>query len=663
MSASKICNPAPIEESQRGGQRPMFDQPTTWSPSELNRTPEIAGTLPKADAAVHQTTGESRQSAAAPSEVSSFSPPLPSDPASSIGYGQVEASGGNIGPALQAGKELPAGHHESLSRLATGWPKDAKDRGDSVGLEGVAPAQPTGQPADDTGMMRRQPAGQSPEAEQTNGKPARSWVWWLVVGIALLGLVIGPIGIWLALVWFAGLAQLKSAMAEADAIYPHWRWQDLIHQREQVPPDQNAWPLIEQIAARYRANPRTPAVRSYLRESGGRYFVQHPNRYLPEELEESFQQWIEADTMLPALIEQLRRCCRAQAPVSRLADDLWETELPDVDDVISAHKACRIVHNYYLQKGLDRRAEFVLLDLWKVEEAEDDSLFVLGQSTGFHLQELAVSQLERHLAILEISPKVLKEIRRLLEKRFEKHRQRALLVIRGERALVHEAYKRLQDGRVKWWQFVERLSPPLPGSTEPHDWVLGLGKFVTKKVPRAAMIGIFYVHQHRLYAELLHYHNRLEKAAAKSLEDLERELGAINEEVTGRDDFWWLNQITDGSAFFHPIHVFFYDLKNARLYLQAARAALAAEEFRIEHGRLPTDWNELVSRYLPSVPHDSYASGPLQLKTTADGIVIYSIGEDRRDDGGDPRHDIAFRVYHRDKRGLPPVPFKPPAHP
>jgi hypothetical protein len=68
-------------------------------------------------------------------------------------------------------------------------------------------------------------------------RPRRRWVWWVVVGVGVLGLVIGPIGIWLTVVWFGGLAQLESAMAEADAIYPHWRWEDLIRQREQVPPE------------------------------------------------------------------------------------------------------------------------------------------------------------------------------------------------------------------------------------------------------------------------------------------------------------------------------------------------------------------------------------------------------------------------------------------
>jgi hypothetical protein len=57
MSASKTCNAAPNEESQRGGQRSGFDVATTRPQTELNQAAEIGVSLPKADAAGHQTAG------------------------------------------------------------------------------------------------------------------------------------------------------------------------------------------------------------------------------------------------------------------------------------------------------------------------------------------------------------------------------------------------------------------------------------------------------------------------------------------------------------------------------------------------------------------------------------------------------------------------------
>jgi hypothetical protein len=153
----------------------------------------------------------------------------------------------------------------------------------------------------------------------------------------------------------------------------------------------------------------------------------------------------------------------------------------------------------------------------------------------------------------------------------------------------------------------------------------------------------------------------LEPAARISEEELDRELRrGTGPRPTTDDEIWWLNLYVF-YRFDDSLHAVCGWLLLSREHLVAAKAGLAAEEFRIEHGRLPRDWNELVPRYLPSIPHDSFAGGPFQFKTTADGIVIYSVGTDRKDDGGDPERDIVFRVYHRDKRGLPPVPFKPSA--
>jgi hypothetical protein len=55
-------------------------------------------------------------------------------------------------------------------------------------------------------------------------------------------------------------------------------------------------------------------------------------------------------------------------------------------------------------------------------------------------------------------------------------------------------------------------------------------------------------------------------------------------------------------------------------------AALAAERFRRQHGRWPATLGEVTPEFLEQVPADPYADQPLQLRTTGDGIVIYSVG-------------------------------------
>jgi hypothetical protein len=80
--------------------------------------------------------------------------------------------------------------------------------------------------------------------------------------------------------------------------------------------------------------------------------------------------------------------------------------------------------------------------------------------------------------------------------------------------------------------------------------------------------------------------------------------------------------------------------RRTRAQLAAAAAALAAERFRREKGRWPNDLNELVeTRMLFAVPIDPFNGKSLLLKRLTDGLVIYSVGQDLTDDGGEVRAD------------------------
>jgi hypothetical protein len=69
--------------------------------------------------------------------------------------------------------------------------------------------------------------------------------------------------------------------------------------------------------------------------------------------------------------------------------------------------------------------------------------------------------------------------------------------------------------------------------------------------------------------------------------------------------------------------------------LLAAQAALAVERYRRAHGEaLPERLEQLVPALLPAVPTDPYDDAPLRYKKLPAGYVVYSIGEDRKDDGG-----------------------------
>jgi hypothetical protein len=64
--------------------------------------------------------------------------------------------------------------------------------------------------------------------------------------------------------------------------------------------------------------------------------------------------------------------------------------------------------------------------------------------------------------------------------------------------------------------------------------------------------------------------------------------------------------------------------------------AIALQRFHLRHQRWPETLAELVPEFLASVPIDPLNAEPFRYRREADGgFVLYSVGEDGRDDGGD----------------------------
>ena len=95
--------------------------------------------------------------------------------------------------------------------------------------------------------------------------------------------------------------------------------------------------------------------------------------------------------------------------------------------------------------------------------------------------------------------------------------------------------------------------------------------------------------------------------------------------------------------------------------LRTAATGLGAERFRLEEGRWPDSLEELVPTYIVAVPRDPFVPAPIKLRKLPDGLFIYSVGYDGRDDGGkiDPKYrmgdgaDTGFRLWNVDRRRQP----------
>jgi hypothetical protein len=92
---------------------------------------------------------------------------------------------------------------------------------------------------------------------------------------------------------------------------------------------------------------------------------------------------------------------------------------------------------------------------------------------------------------------------------------------------------------------------------------------------------------------------------------------------------------------------------SSRARIRCASAALSCERYRLARGAWPSALEELVPRFLKRLPLDPFDGKSIRFRREHDHLVLYSVGEDRRDDGGRteavPRSsagsDLEFRLW------------------
>jgi hypothetical protein len=93
---------------------------------------------------------------------------------------------------------------------------------------------------------------------------------------------------------------------------------------------------------------------------------------------------------------------------------------------------------------------------------------------------------------------------------------------------------------------------------------------------------------------------------------------------------------------------------------EATFAAIAVYRFQKRNGSLPKSLAELKDEYLHDLPIDQFDGQPLRYQRKDDGFILYSIGYDRADDGGNRKlieslpHDLPeptsqFEMFGKDK--------------
>jgi len=96
---------------------------------------------------------------------------------------------------------------------------------------------------------------------------------------------------------------------------------------------------------------------------------------------------------------------------------------------------------------------------------------------------------------------------------------------------------------------------------------------------------------------------------------------------------------------------------------ELALAAIALKRYHLRHGWSAPNLAALVPEFLPHIPRDIMDGGDLRYRVNPDGTwILYSVGENGVDDGGDPdspRGQARAESFTRGRDAVWPQPATP----
>ncbi len=442
----------------------------------------------------------------------------------------------------------------------------------------------------------------------------------VVAGIAVLVL-----GLTAGYAYFALTADrhLREALAETDRLDPHWRLPDIEARRTLVPADKNAVPMVT-------------AARAAM---GGWGWPHHWDELRIDELRPEQRLTREQVALMTDDLEEVED---ALPDVDKLLDlpaghrpttyarGFVMTLLPYVDQSSGVHSLLRFQMMLRVEAGDSDGAMADCRRLGNLARSLGDEPFLITQNLRLHWTRDAARGVERVLAQGEPSGAELAAAQRWLEE--EEPHPGLLIGARGERAGMDGFLELIQSGELSMKYYRQFLrGPNESGGPTALEWVRFSLTPGAEKENRAS---------------LLDYNNRLVAAAALPVEEQATAFARLAEERKALPAL--AQELALGDQFRFPDRY-----RAGKAELRCAIAALAAERFRHARGRWPESLDELVPDYLAKVPLDPFTAAPLRFRRLDDGLVIYSVGPDGSDDGGDiderldvgKGKDVGFRLW------------------
>jgi hypothetical protein len=424
-------------------------------------------------------------------------------------------------------------------------------------------------------------------------------------------------------------ARLQEALAELDRTDPGWRLKDIEAARAPVPDAENGARSV--VAAAQHLPKDWPS-----REFGEAFSHLEP----PEQLApDKFALLCRGLKVVDAALKEAREL--AVRPAGRHRIHYPRNVINALlDDQLEVRRVTRLLVYEAMRQdhvGDKKGALTSCRAALNAARSIGDEPLPLSQLVRMGCVRETCEAVERTLAQSEPEADDLERLQRALE---EEDRFPGLLIAtRGERASIHELFDALESGDLRLSQFTGNEQTP---STR-EEWVFG---WIIRDNIRADHSHYLSLMAQRIKDVQLPTHEQAdaERRFVIDVPDLPRKA------VLSRLLLKAVEMLGDPS-------------RRKQAHVRCAAAALAAERYRCKHGAWPKSLEELVvSKMLSAVPLDPYDGEPLRFVRLPDGILIYSVSTDGKDDGGAinrenptlPGSDLGFRLWDVKHRRQPP---------
>jgi hypothetical protein len=441
---------------------------------------------------------------------------------------------------------------------------------------------------------------------------------WRVALALLIVLIAGLVGAWWYIVW-AEERDFRAALVETDALDPGWRFADLQANRAAIPPDQNAAIAVSNAC---RA---LGGARGNMFKLEERIGEPPQNELLSVEDAAALRRFMDEHRAARIVAHQLKHQPGGRYAIKYAFDDAGasnETIMQPLiiapflrfDALLSAHDDDGAAAADILRASINNARSM------------GDEPNMMGFFVYVACMERTHGVLMRVLGQTVLPAAELRTLQAMLEHAMDEPRCSG--AVRGERAFFVEMDAAIRERRID-----------IPAATLPRrGWRGWLPDWwpATAPVDRAGALRV-----------------RNELVEASRL-PVEQQLDAVRRVIDARG--------TEDPTLAQTFGVWVGENVRCHAELRCAALGLATERYRIAEGSWPASADALVrAGYINAVPLDPYDGRPMRYRQLVDGVMFYSIGPDRVDNGGalgrvvstSPGTDVGFRLWDPEARRQP----------